>query len=90
MSGSFWLEGIKEYIFSHEMNRNPDCMYFSLGDKESSTDNPILNVVQPNTEAIEAFYRAKGIDTTFVLNSGNHYQACNKRTAAGIAWILSR
>ena len=33
----------------HEMKRKPDCLYFSLGDKESSTDNPILNVVQQNT-----------------------------------------
>lgn len=90
MSGSLWFDGIKAYIFSHEMSRKPDCMYFSLGDKESSTDNPILNVVQHNTEEIEAFYRANGIDTTFVLNSGNHYQACNQRTAAGIAWILNK
>lgn len=46
MSGSFWFEGIMEYVCSHEMKRKPDCLYFSLGDKESSTDNPILNVVQ--------------------------------------------
>lgn len=90
MSGSLWFDGIKEYIFSHEMKRKPDCMYFSLGDKESTTDNPILNVVQQNTEEIEAFYHTKGIGTAFVLNSGNHYQACNKRTASGIAWILNK
>lgn len=90
MSGSLWFDGIKEYIFSHEMKCKPDCVYFSIGDKESTTNNPILNVVQQNTEEIESFYHAKDIDTTFVLNSGNHFQACNKRTAAGIAWILNR
>ena len=42
MSGSFWFEGIMEYVCSHEMKRKPDCLYFSLGDKESSTDNPIF------------------------------------------------
>lgn len=65
-------------------------MYFSIGDKESSTANPILNVVQHNTEELESFYRTKGIHTTFVLNRGNHDQARNKRTASGIAWILNQ
>ena len=46
ISGSFLFEGIMEYVCSHEMKRKPDCLYFSLGDKESSTDNPILNVGQ--------------------------------------------
>ena len=90
MSGSFWFEGIMEYVCSNEMKRKPDCLYFSLGDKESSTDNPILNVVQQNTQEIETLCHGKGIETTFVLNSGSHYQACNKRTAAGIHWILNR
>lgn len=68
----------------------PDCLYFSLGDRESSTDNPILNTVEHNTREIESICRAKGIPTTFVLNKGNHFQGCNKRTAAGIAWILQQ
>ena len=37
MSGSLWFPSMKEYIFSHEPKRLPDCMYFSLGDKESKT-----------------------------------------------------
>ncbi len=90
MSGSFWFEGFPEFVRSHEMKRKSDCMYFSLGDKESSTDNPILNVVQHNTGEIESLCRANGIHTAFVLNSGNHYQACNQRTAAGICWILNQ
>jgi len=61
MSGSFWFEGIMEYVCSHEMKRKPDCLYFSLGDKESSTDNPILNVVQQNTQEIETLCHGKGI-----------------------------
>ena len=64
MSGSFWFEGIMEYVCSHEMKRKPDCLYFSLGDKESSTDNPILNVVQQNTQEIETLCHGKGIETT--------------------------
>lgn len=90
MSGSLWFPGMKEYIFSHEPNLWPDCMYFSLGDKESKTRNPVLRNVRQNTEEIHAFYRGKGIDTAFQLNPGNHYNQAVERTAAGLCWLLSR
>ena len=90
MSGSLWFPGMKEYIFSHEPKRWPDHMYFSLGDKESKTKNPILRTVQANTEEICAYYQRKGIDTVFQLNPGNHFVQSVERTAAGIAWMLGR
>ena len=90
MSGSLWFPGIKEYIFSHEPKRRPDCMYFSLGDKESKTRNPVLRSVRHDTEEIKAFYQGRGIDTVFQLNSGNHYDHAAERTAAGLCWLLSR
>ena len=90
MSGSLWYPGMKEYIFFHEPKRRPDCIYFSLGDKESKTRNPVLRSVRQNTEEIQAFYQAKGIDTVFQLNPGNHYDHAVERTAAGLCWLLSR
>ena len=90
ISGSLWFPGIKEYILSREAKRLPDCMYFSLGDKESKTRNPVLRSVRQNTEEIQAFYRGKGIDTVFQLNSGNHYDHAAERTVAGLCWLLSR
>lgn len=90
MSGSLWFPGIKEYIFSHEPKCQPDYMYFSLGDKESKTRNPILQSVQSNTEEIQTFYQKKGINTVFQQNSGNHYNHATERTTAGIGWLLSR
>lgn len=90
MSGSLWFPGMKEYIFSHEPKHWPDRMYFSLGDKESKTKNPILRTVQENTEEICAYYQRKGINTEFQLNPGNHFVQSVERTAAGIAWMLGR
>ncbi len=90
MSGSLWFPGMKEYVFSHEGKQPPDCVYFSLGDKENRTRNPFLKTVRQNTEEIEAFYQSRGVDTAFQLNPGNHYDCVAGRTAAGIAWILSR
>ena len=90
MSGSLWFPGMKEYILSHQPKRRPDCVYFSLGDKESKTRNPVLWSVRQNTEEIRAFYQARGIDTVFQLNPGNHYDHAAERTAAGMAWLLNR
>lgn len=90
MSGSLWFPGMKEYIFSHEPKRWPDCIYFSLGSKESKTRNPVLENAQQNTEEIYTFYQDKGIDPVFQLNPGNHYDRATERTAAGIAWMVTR
>ena len=90
MSGSLWCSGFKEYIFSHEPKRWPDSIYFSLGDREAKTRNPILKTVQENTEAIHAFFQAQGVDTVFHLNPGNHFVQGIERTVAGIRWLLDR
>ena len=90
MSSSLWFPGFKEYAFSHEPKCWPDCIYFSLGDKEAKTRNPILKTVQENTEEIQTFYQNKGIDTVFQLNPGNHFVQGIERTAAGIQWLLNR
>lgn len=90
ISGSLWFPGLNQYILTHEPKRPPDCVYFSLGDKESKTRNPILRSVQQDTEEIYDFYRAIGVDAVFQLNPGNHDHHAAERTAAGIAWLLSR
>ena len=89
-SGSLWFPGFKEYIFSHEPKRRPDCIYFSLGDREAKTRNPVLKTVQENTEEAQTFYQNKGIDTVFQLNPGNHFVQGIERTAVGIQWLLNR
>ena len=90
VSGSLWFPGIKEYILSHEPKQWPEGIYFSLGEKESKTRNPVLKNVRQATEEIFAFYKAKGMDTVFQLNEGNHYDHAAERTAAGIHWLLSK
>lgn len=90
VSGSLWFPRLKQYVLAHEPKRRPDCVYFSLGDRESRTRNPVLKSVLPDTEAICDHYRTMGVDTVFQLNPGNHFDHPVERTAAGIAWLLSR
>ena len=87
VSGSLWFPGFREYVFSHEPKRRPDRVYFSVGDRESRTKNPVLQTVQENTEAICGYYREMGICTTFRLNPGGHHERPAQRTAAGIQWL---
>lgn len=90
MSGSLWFPGLQEYLVSHTFQRSPDCLYFSLGDKESKTRNPVLRTIQDNTQAVYDFFQSQGIRSTFVLHPGNHYSHTAERTAAGIAWLLTQ
>lgn len=90
MSGSLWFPGFKEYVFAQAMLKRPDCLYLSLGSQERKTRNPYLKIVQERTEEIAGFYARNGLDTVFQLNPGNHFKNVIQRTAAGIAWILSR
>ena len=87
VAGSLWFPGFREYVFAHMPLRRPDCVCFSLGDRESKTRNPALRTVQEDNEAICGFYRAQGIRTTFQLNPGGHYDHPAERTAKGIGWM---
>ena len=90
MSGSLWYPGIQDDLMEHLPRHAPDCLYFSLGSKESKIRNPLMAAVEENTRAIQAFCRGQGITTTFQLNPGNHFRDTAARTAAGIAWMLEQ
>ena len=90
VSGSLWFPDFPAFVCSHTPKQTPDCIYFSLGDKEHKTRNPFLQTVRQNTEEMEDFYKQQGIATTFQLNPGNHFQDAALRTASGIRWILNR
>lgn len=90
ISASLWFPNFKEYLFSHEIMRKPDYLYFSLGSKECRTRNPYLNTVQDNTEEIEAYFRQTGVNTIYEINPGNHFNNAVERIAAGILWLLNK
>ena len=89
-SGSLWFPGFLEFAASHAFARKPERVYFSLGDKESRTKNPVMRLVEDNTRKLRDAYAAQGIETTFERNPGNLFQDAELRLAKGIAWILER
>ena len=63
-------------------------MYLSLGNKESKTNNKVLQTVEKNTVRIGKILNKIEIKTLYEQNEGNHFQDADLRIAKGIKWIL--
>lgn len=88
MSGSLWFPDFREYALTHEIQKRPAKMYFSLGDREAHTRNSVLMTVQKNTEELVDHYKSLGLEVTWELNPGNHFKDAALRSAKGIKAIL--
>ena len=88
MSGSLWFSDFIEYCKRNEYKRLPDKIYFSLGDKEANTRNPVLKTVQDKTIELSEYFKSLGNEVIFELNSGNHFTDVIFRSAKGIKAIL--
>jgi len=88
ISGSLWFSDFIEYCKINEYKRLPDKIYFSLGDKEVNTRNPVLKTVQDKTIELSEYFKSLGTEVIFELNPGNHFTDVNFRSAKGIKAIL--
>ena len=53
VSGSMWFENFEKFVQENDINSNVKKIYFSLGNKEKQTNNPILKNVEEKTIVIE-------------------------------------
>ena len=88
MSGSLWFYDFMEYCKRNDCRKLPDKIYFSLGDKEANTRNPILKTVEDNTRELSEYFKNLGSEVIFELNPGNHFTDTVLRSAKGIKAIL--
>ena len=88
MSGSLWFSDFIEYCKRNDYKRLPDKIYFSLGDKEANTRNPVLKTVQDKTIELSEYFNSLGTEVIFELNPGNHFTYTIPRSAKGIKAIL--
>ena len=88
VSGSLWYDGFLDFIKDNRPVRQPDRVYFSLGDHEAVTRNQRLAAVQDCTAQAEQHMRNMGVTTVFELNAGNHFADVGQRIAKGLDWIL--
>ena len=88
MSGSLWFSDFMEYCKRNDYKKLPDKIYFSLGDKEANTRNPVLKTVEDNTRELSEYFKNLGSEVIFELNKGNHFTDTILRSAKGIKAIL--
>lgn len=81
VSGSVWFDGWMDYARSRPFKRNITHAYFSVGAKEKKTRNIRMQPVEENTRAMHALFEARGAESRFVLNPGNHFADAGKRLA---------
>ena len=88
LSGSFWYDGFVDWVKSRSVPRKPGKAYFLLGNKETQSPVPQFRTVQADTEAIVDYLSAHGIDVTFELVPGNHYQYPGERLQCALSHIF--
>ena len=89
VSGSLWYPRFLQFAQSQKLERVPECIYFSLGDKEARTRNKVLRPVEETTRLLKNYYHERGIPAIMEMNPGNHFTDSIGRMAKGISWILS-
>ena len=87
VSGSMWYPNFEEYIRKNKINSNINSIYFSLGNLEKLSENPILKTVEEKTKSIEK-YLSNFIKTKYEENEGNHFKNVAERISKGIKWSL--
>ena len=87
-SGSMWYPGWLEYAQEHELAAPLQGIYLSVGDKESTSRNAVLQTVGERTQALAALMAHRGIPAKFELNPGNHFKNPPLRIVKGIDWLI--
>ena len=87
-SGSMWYPGWLEYAREHEPAAPLQGVYLSVGDKESTSRNAVLQTVGERTRQLADLMARRGIPSQFELNPGNHFKNPPLRVAKGIKWLL--
>jgi len=88
VSGSMWFDGWMEYAQSRPFASRMERAYFSVGAKEKKTRNIRMQPVEENPRAMCSLFEARGVESRFVLNSGNHFVDAEKRLADALEYLL--
>ena len=87
-SGSMWYPGWLEFAREHDFAGPVAGVYLSVGDKESTSRNAVLQTVGERTRQVAEVYASRGVPVKFELNPGNHFKNPPLRVVKGIKWLL--
>ena len=87
-SGSMWYPGWLDYARQHAFAGAVAGVYLSVGDKESTSRNAVLQTVGERTRQVAELFASRGVPVKFELNPGNHFKNPPLRVVKGIKWLL--
>ena len=88
VSGSLWYDGFEDWFAEHASRLKVERAYFSVGDKEKRTRNGRMACVEDASRRIAEKTALLGIQSTFELNPGNHFQQVPERLSKAIHWLM--
>lgn len=88
VSGSLWYPGFTDFIRDNAPIGHIGKVCISLGDRESHTRHPLMSQVDTCTAAVVEAVKARGINTVFEWNPGNHFDHPERRMARAITEML--
>ena len=87
LSGSVWYDGLFDYMEQSELLSQAGKGYFCIGDVENDTPIERFRDCLPKTVKAKRICDALGLDTTFVLEKGDHSDNVTERTIRAIRWL---
>ena len=87
-SGSLWFENFVEYVSQSEIDTSK--IYLSLGKKEKKTRNVLMSTIEEKYNEVYSILLEKGIETTFVLENGNHFYEVYPRLVRSMKWLITK
>ena len=84
-SGSMWYPGFEE--FAEQSARVPECVYFSVGEREKFGRNAAFRSIEDCTQRVCSLLERRGARTVFELNPGGHFDDPVGRVRRAIEWL---
>jgi len=84
-SGSFWYEGLTEFMKTHRCEA--EYVYMNLGRGEDGGNNPVFSKVGECTRLADMILSSSGVNTSLEWYEGTHSKMVHERIAVGIGKI---
>jgi predicted alpha/beta superfamily hydrolase len=73
-SSSLWFPNFVDSIKGQKVSNKLEFTYFSLGDEEEKSKNPLISMVRFKTNECIDIFKNQNVKTLFEMNNGGHFK----------------
>ena len=89
VSGSVWYDGFEEWVLSREPVPESGSVFFSLGNKEEKTRNPLMqHTGQIMRNIADHLNDSDSYEASFRYTKGNHFEGHTQRMSECLRWLI--